>query len=53
MVDSVMMGMTPVTLGAPLGDMVEILSGAVSGDKVVVNPPKTLKDNARIKIAEQ
>jgi RND family efflux transporter MFP subunit len=45
--------LTPVTLGAPLGDMVEILSGATSGDKVVINPPKNLKDNARIKIAEQ
>ena len=45
--------LTQITVGAPLGDMVEILSGAVSGDKVVVNPPKTLKDNARIKIAEQ
>ena len=45
--------LTPVTVGAPLGDMVEILSGAVSGDKVVINPPKSLKDNARIKIAEQ
>ena len=42
-----------VTVGAPLGDMVEILGGAVSGDKVVINPPKNLKDNARIKIAEQ
>jgi RND family efflux transporter MFP subunit len=45
--------LTPVTLGAPLGDIIEILNGAVSGDKVVINPPKNLKDNARIKIAEQ
>ena len=45
--------LTPVTIGAPLGDMVEIHSGAVSGDKVVLNPPKNLKDNTRIKIAEQ
>jgi RND family efflux transporter MFP subunit len=45
--------LTPVTLGAQLGDMVEILGGATSGDKVVINPPKNLKDNARIKIAEQ
>jgi RND family efflux transporter MFP subunit len=44
--------LTPVTLGAPLGDMVEILGGATSGDKVVINPLKNLKDNARIKIAE-
>jgi multidrug efflux pump subunit AcrA (membrane-fusion protein) len=45
--------LTQVTVGAPLGDMVEILSGAVSGDKVVINPPKSLTNNARIKIAEQ
>jgi RND family efflux transporter MFP subunit len=45
--------LTPVTVGTPLGDMVEILSGAVSGDKVVISPLKNLKDNERIKIAEQ
>jgi RND family efflux transporter MFP subunit len=45
--------LTPVTIGEPLGDMVEILGGAVSGDKVVINPSKNLKDNARIKITEQ
>jgi RND family efflux transporter MFP subunit len=45
--------LTQVTVGAPFGDMVEILGGAVSGDKVVLSPPKNLKDNARIKIAEQ
>jgi RND family efflux transporter MFP subunit len=45
--------LTPVAIGEPLGDMVEILGGAVSGDKVVINPSKNLKDNASIKIAEQ
>jgi RND family efflux transporter MFP subunit len=45
--------LTQVTVGAPFGEMVEILGGAVSGDKVVLSPPKNLKDNARIKIAEQ
>ena len=45
--------LTPITTGAPLGDMIEILSGVVSGDKVVINPPKNLKNNARIKIAEE
>jgi multidrug efflux pump subunit AcrA (membrane-fusion protein) len=44
--------LTQITTGTPLGDMVEILSGAVSGDKIVINPPKTLKNNDRIKIAE-
>ena len=45
--------LTQVTVGATLGDMVEILGGVVSGDKVVINPPKSLKNNAHIKIAEQ
>ena len=43
---------TPVTVGGPLGDMIEITGGATAGDKVVMNPPKHLKNNARIKIAE-
>jgi RND family efflux transporter MFP subunit len=42
-----------ITVGTTLGDMAEILSGAASGDKVVINPPKSLKNNDRIKIAEQ
>ncbi len=45
--------LTPVTLGTSLGDMVEILDGAVSGDRVVANPPKTLRNNDRVKLAEQ
>ncbi len=43
---------TQVTVGGPLGDMIEITGGATAGDKVVMNPPKHLKNNARIKIAE-
>ena len=43
----------PVKTGAPLGDMVEILSGLKSGDRLVMAPPKGLKDGARIKIAER
>jgi RND family efflux transporter MFP subunit len=42
-----------ITVGTTLGDMLEILSGAASGDKVVINPPKSLKNNDRITIAEQ
>jgi RND family efflux transporter MFP subunit len=42
-----------VTLGPALGDMVEVLSGVKSGDRVVVKPPKRLKDGSRIKIAEK
>ncbi len=45
--------LTPVMLGTSLGDMVEILDGAVSGDRAVANPPKTLRNNDRVKLAEQ
>ncbi|HVN97556.1 MAG TPA: efflux RND transporter periplasmic adaptor subunit [Syntrophorhabdaceae bacterium] len=45
--------LTPVSLGAPLGDMTEIASGVVSGEKVVLNPPKGLANHARIKIPER
>ena len=44
---------TPVRVGATFGDMVEILSGLKAGDRVVVNPPKGLKDGSRIKVAER
>jgi RND family efflux transporter MFP subunit len=43
----------PVRAGARYGDMVEILSGLKTGDRVVVNPPKGLKDGSRIKVAER
>jgi RND family efflux transporter MFP subunit len=43
----------PVTLGPPLGDMVEVLNGVKAGDRVVVEPPKRLKDGSRIKVAEK
>jgi RND family efflux transporter MFP subunit len=44
---------TPVTTGAVFGDMVELTSGAASGDKAVLSPPGRLKDGSRIKINEQ
>jgi len=44
---------TPVRVGAKFGDMVEILSGLKAGDRVVVTPPKGLKDGSRIKVAER
>jgi RND family efflux transporter MFP subunit len=44
---------TPVTLGEHLGDMEEVLSGAKAGDQVVVNPPASLKDGSKIKVAEK
>ncbi|MBM4312636.1 MAG: efflux RND transporter periplasmic adaptor subunit [Deltaproteobacteria bacterium] len=44
---------TPVKTGAKLGDMTEILSGLKAGDRVVIKPPRGLKDGSRIKIAER
>jgi RND family efflux transporter MFP subunit len=43
----------PVTKGAPLADLVEIISGLKAGDKVVLNPPQGLKDGKRVKVAEK
>jgi len=44
---------TPVQVGKTFGDMVEILSGLKAGDRIVVKPPKDLKDGSRIKVAER
>lgn len=40
---------TPITVGAQRSDMVEVLKGVTAGDKVVLNPPKNLKNGAKIK----
>jgi RND family efflux transporter MFP subunit len=44
---------TPVRVGIKLGDMMEILSGLQSGDRVVLKPPKGLQDGMKIKVAEK
>lgn len=44
---------TAVTTSDTLGDMVEVKSGAASGDKVVLNPPGRLKNGSRVRIKEQ
>lgn len=44
---------TPVSLGRPMGDMVEILEGVKAGDRVVLNPSSKLRDGSRIKIEEK
>jgi RND family efflux transporter MFP subunit len=44
---------TPVELGHPLGDMVEVVSGVKAGDKVVLKPSPRLRTGAKIKTAEQ
>jgi RND family efflux transporter MFP subunit len=44
---------TPVTVGARIGDLVEITAGAKAGDKIVLKPLERLKDGTRIKSAEK
>ncbi|HHT9138901.1 MAG TPA: efflux RND transporter periplasmic adaptor subunit [Candidatus Wunengus sp. YC60] len=44
---------TPLTTGTQIGDMIEVLDGVKSGDKVVVSPPKNLRDGMRIKVKEK
>ncbi len=42
--------LVPVTLGLPLNELVEIKSGLKEGDRVVLNPPASLKDGSRVRI---
>jgi RND family efflux transporter MFP subunit len=44
---------TPVNLGSPMGDMVEVLEGVKVGGRVVLNPPDRLKNGSKIKIEEK
>lgn len=39
----------PLSVGAQLGDMVEVRDGIRAGDKVVTNPPDSLKNGSKIK----
>jgi RND family efflux transporter MFP subunit len=44
---------TPVTTGAKLGDMIEVLTGVRAGDRVVLKPLDKMTDGLRIKVAEK
>jgi RND family efflux transporter MFP subunit len=44
---------TPVSLGDPIGDMVEVLQGVKVGDVVVLNPPDRLRNGSKIKTEEK
>jgi RND family efflux transporter MFP subunit len=44
---------TAVTLGASLGDTVEVLGGVKPGERIVLKPAKRLKEGSRIKIMEK
>jgi RND family efflux transporter MFP subunit len=44
---------TPVSLGIPIGDMIEVLEGVKVGDQVVLKPSDRLKNGSKIKIEEK
>ncbi len=44
---------TPISLGAKVGDLVEVLAGVKVGDKVVTKPLDKLKDGSGIKTGEK
>ncbi|ABB32633.1 efflux transporter, RND family, MFP subunit [Geobacter metallireducens RCH3] len=44
---------TPVTVGAKIGEMLEITAGAKPGDKIALKPLDKLKDGTKIKTAEK
>ena len=43
----------PVRVGGPLGELVEVLDGVKAGEKVITNPPKNLKDGAKVNGGEE
>jgi RND family efflux transporter MFP subunit len=42
-----------VATGGSIGDMVEVASGLSAGERVVVNPPATLRNDSRVKVSEK
>ena len=40
-----------VETGAPIGDAVTVLSGVSAGDRIVLKPPESLHDGARVRVA--
>jgi len=44
---------TPVEKGEAIGDLVEVKSGLKPGDRVVLRPPASLRDGARVSLAKK
>ncbi len=44
---------TQVTLGEQIGDMVEVLSGVKTGDRIVLKPLNKMRNGLKIKVAEK
>jgi RND family efflux transporter MFP subunit len=45
--------LSQITTGPQLGDFVEVAGGVKGGEKVVLNPPGSLRDGAHIKVADK
>jgi HlyD family secretion protein len=44
---------TPVSLGAKVGDLVEVISGVKAGERIALKPLEKLHDQSRVKTAEK
>jgi RND family efflux transporter MFP subunit len=44
--------LVPITPGLTMNDLVEVADGLKEGDRVVLNPPASLKDGSRVKVKE-
>ncbi|MGA9755076.1 MAG: efflux RND transporter periplasmic adaptor subunit, partial [Desulfobaccales bacterium] len=44
--------LVPITPGLTMNDLVEVAGGLKEGDRVVLNPPASLKDGSRVKVKE-
>ena len=44
--------LVPITVGLTLNDLVEIAGGLKEGDRVVLNPPRSLHDGSRVKVKQ-
>jgi RND family efflux transporter MFP subunit len=42
-----------ITIGPQLGDLIEVVDGVKAGEKVVLNPPRELRNGSRIKVLEK
>ncbi len=45
--------LTPVEIGATLGEIVEVKSGVKPGDKIVLKPADTITDGAQVKVVSK
>ena len=52
LLDGTRVKLVPVTIGATMENLVEVVSGLKEGNRVVLNPPAALKDGHRVKVKE-